>query len=96
MSTRLVVNISQVLIPLYIHRTLRLGSRSLALVPFAMYLGSLTAAGAQRLAPRSLTRKLSYFVGSTCASTGFLWIYFESDSDYKTYFIYLVAVLVGK
>lgn len=96
MSTRLVVNISQVLIPLYLHRTLVLPTRALALVPYAMYLGSLAAAGAQRCAPRSLTRKVSYLVGSACAMTGFMWIFFGSDSDYKVYFIYLVAVLIGE
>ncbi|XP_050670684.1 major facilitator superfamily domain-containing protein 12-like isoform X2 [Leptidea sinapis] len=48
MSTRLVVNVSQVLIPLYLHRTLGLPARSLAVVPLAMYLGSLSAAGVQR------------------------------------------------
>ncbi|KAL0901695.1 hypothetical protein ABMA27_006888 [Loxostege sticticalis] len=52
MSTRLVVNVAQVFIPLYLHRTLGLAARSLAVVPLAMYLGSLAAAGAQRLAPR--------------------------------------------
>lgn len=96
MSTRLVVNISQVLIPLYLHRTLGLPTRSLALVPYSMYLGSLAAAGAQRCAPRSLTRKLNYFIGSACAMAGFVWIFVGSDSNYKVYFIYLVAVLIGK
>lgn len=96
MSTRLVVNVAQVFIPLYLHRTLGLAARSLAVVPLAMYLGSLSAAGAQRLAPRSFTRKLNYFLGSTCALFGFVWIYLESDYDYKEYFIYIVAVLIGK
>ncbi|XP_028176339.1 major facilitator superfamily domain-containing protein 12-like isoform X1 [Ostrinia furnacalis] len=95
MSTRLVVNVAQVFIPLYLHRTLGLAARALAVVPLAMYLGSLAAAGAQRLAPRSFTRKLIYFIGSICALTGFVWIYFEYDYDYKVYFIYLVAVLIG-
>lgn len=96
MSTRLVVNVAQVFIPLYLHRTLGLAARSLAVVPLAMYLGSLTAAGAQRLAPRSFTRKFNYFIGSICALIGFSWIYFEWDYDYKVYFIYIVAVLIGQ
>ncbi|CAH2236604.1 major facilitator superfamily domain-containing protein 12-like [Pararge aegeria] len=95
MSTRLVVNISQVLIPLYLHQTLGLAARALAVVPLAMYIGSLAAAGLQRLAPRSFTRKLSYLLGSVCALTGFLWIYFDSSNTYKVYFIYVVAVLIG-
>lgn len=96
MSTRLVVNISQVLVPLYLHRTLGLAARALAVVPLTMYLGSLTAAGAQRLAPRSFTRKLNYFLGSICAMASFVWIYFGSDLTYKVYCIYVVAVLIGK
>ncbi|XP_023949027.1 major facilitator superfamily domain-containing protein 12 [Bicyclus anynana] len=95
MSTRLVVNISQVLIPLYLHHTLGLAARSLAVVPLAMYIGSLAAAGVQRLAPRTFTRKLSYFMGSACAMAGFVWIFFASDDTYKVYFIYVVAVLIG-
>lgn len=95
MSTRLVVNISQVLIPLYLHRTLGLPARALAVIPLAMYLGSLTAAGAQRLAPRSFTRKFTYLFGSACTLASFVWIYFGSDINYKVYYIYLVAVLIG-
>lgn len=95
MCTRLVVNVSQVLIPLYLHRTLGLAERSLAVVPLALYLGSLAAAGVQRLAPRSCKRKLNYLTGSACALAGFVWIYLGSDDDYKVYFIYVVAVLIG-
>ncbi|XP_064292749.1 major facilitator superfamily domain-containing protein 12-like isoform X2 [Plodia interpunctella] len=95
MSTRLVVNVSQVLIPLYLHRTLGLAARALAIVPLAMYLGSLGAAGVQRLAPRSCSRKLNYLCGCACALAGFVWIHMPSDDIYKTYFIYLVAVLIG-
>ncbi|CAB3234657.1 unnamed protein product [Arctia plantaginis] len=95
MCTRLVVNVSQVLIPLYLHRTLGLAERALAAVPLALYLGSLAAAGVQRLAPRSCKRKLNYLTGSACALAGFVWIYLGSDDDYKVYFIYVVAVLIG-
>lgn len=96
MSTRLVVNISQVFIPLYLHKTLGLAARSLAVIPLAMYLGSLLAAGAQRLAPRSFTRKLNYLLGSVCSLAAFVWIYLDSDYDYKVYYIYVVAVLIGQ
>lgn len=95
MSTRLVVNVAQVLIPLYLHRTLGLAARALAVVPLAMYLGSLAAAGVQRLAPRSFTRKLSYLLASACALSGFLWVYFDCDRDFKVNYIYVVAVLIG-
>ncbi|XP_013177457.1 PREDICTED: uncharacterized symporter sll1374-like [Papilio xuthus] len=95
MSTRLVVNISQVFIPLYLHKTLGLAARSLAVIPLAMYLGSLLAAGAQRLAPRSFTRKLNYFLGSVCSLAAFIWIYLDTDYEYKVYYIYVVAVLIG-
>ncbi|CAK1544613.1 unnamed protein product [Leptosia nina] len=96
MSTRLVVNVSQVLIPLYLHKTLGLAARSLAVVPLAMYLGSLMAAGVQRLTPRSMTRKLSYVFGSIFSLCSYIWIFFESDSNnFKIYFIYVVAVFIG-
>lgn len=96
MSTRLTVNVAQVLVPLYLHRTLGLAARALAVVPLAMYLGSLAAASIQRLAPRSLTRKLNYFIGTACAANGFIWIYFGSGDLYKSDFIYVVAVLIGE
>ncbi|KAI5635741.1 MFS/sugar transport protein domain-containing protein [Phthorimaea operculella] len=95
MTTRLVVNVSQLLVPLYIHRTLGLAARAIAVVPLSMYLGSLTAAGVQSLIPRSFTRKLNYFFGATCALAGCVWIYFGSDDTYKNDFIYVVAVLIG-
>lgn len=96
MSTRLTVNVAQVLVPLYLHRTLGLAARALAVVPLAMYLGSLTAAGIQRLAPRSFTRKFNYFFGAACAASGFIWIYVGSGNTYKNDFIYVVAVLIGE
>lgn len=96
MSTRLTVNVAQVLVPMYLHRTLGLAARALAVVPLTMYLGSLAAAGIQRLAPRSLTRKVNYFVGTACAASGFIWIYFGSTDFYKNDFIYAVAVLIGE
>ncbi|XP_041975386.1 major facilitator superfamily domain-containing protein 12-like [Aricia agestis] len=95
MSTRLVVNVSQMLIPLYLHRTLGLPARTLAVVPLAIYVGSLFAAGLQRLAPRSITRKINYFLGSACSLSCFAWIYLDYDEMYKIYYIYLVAVLIG-
>ncbi|KAL4702032.1 hypothetical protein ACJJTC_019576 [Scirpophaga incertulas] len=95
MSTRLVSNVSQVLIPLYLHRTLGLAARSLAVIPLAMYLGSLAAAGALRLIPKKFTHRINYFLGSLCALIGFIWIYFGSDDNYKVYFIYEIAVLIG-
>ncbi|XP_072945047.1 major facilitator superfamily domain-containing protein 12-like [Epargyreus clarus] len=95
MSTRLVVNVSQVMIPLYLHRTLGLAARALAVVPLALYLGSLAAAGVHRLAPPSITRKINYLVGSACSLAGFIWIYIDSDDTYKVYYIYVVAVLIG-
>ncbi|XP_073957773.1 major facilitator superfamily domain-containing protein 12-like [Choristoneura fumiferana] len=95
MSTRLVANVAQVLIPLYLHLTLGLAARALAVVPLAMYLGSLAAAGVQRLAPRAITRKMHYAFGTACAMTGFVWIHLEFDDNYKTYYIYVVAVLIG-
>lgn len=95
MSTRLFVNISQVLVPLYLHQTLGLAARSLAVIPLTMYLGSLTAAGLQRIAPRGITRKVHYIFGSACALIACCWIFFDSSSNYKYYYIYVVAVLIG-
>lgn len=96
MSTRLVVNVSQVFIPLYLHRTLGLAARALAVIPLAMYLGSLSAAALQRFAPRSFTRCAHYALGSICAIISSIWIYIDSGTLYKEYFIYVVAVLIGK
>ncbi|XP_022117342.2 major facilitator superfamily domain-containing protein 12 [Pieris rapae] len=95
MSTRLVVNISQVLMPLYLHRTLGLAARSLAVVPLAMLLGSLIAAGVQRLTPRSITRKYTFLFGFIFSLCSYLWIYFGFDDNYKFYYIYVVAVFLG-
>lgn len=96
MCTRLVVNVSQMLVPLYLHKTLLLPARSLAVVPLSMYLGSLVAAGVQRLAPQSIGRKIHYLLGSCCALVSYFWIHFDSGTLYKEYFIYFVAVLIGQ
>lgn len=95
MSTRLVVNVSQVFVPLYLHKTLGLPARSLAVVPLAMYLGSLIAAGVQRLSPRRVTRKGHYLIGSIFTLISCVWIFVDSGTVYKEYFIYVVGVLIG-
>ncbi|KAG7310933.1 hypothetical protein JYU34_003773 [Plutella xylostella] len=95
MSTRLVVNVSQVFIPLYLHQTLALPARSLAVVPLTMYLGSLSAAAVQRAAPRSLSRKVNYLFGALCTLVAIVWIFVGSGESYKVYEIYAVAVLIG-
>ncbi|XP_068626251.1 major facilitator superfamily domain-containing protein 12-like [Battus philenor] len=95
MSTRIVVNISQVFIPLYLHKTLGLAARALAVIPLSMYLGSMLAATTQRFAPRSFTHKLNYLIGSVCSLIGFIWIYLGTDYNYKVYYIYVVGVLIG-
>ncbi|KAL1129838.1 hypothetical protein AAG570_012782 [Ranatra chinensis] len=58
MATRLFSNISQSLIPLYLHDYLRLGAQSLAIVPFVMFLSSFLTSLIIRLLNTYLGRKV--------------------------------------
>ena len=59
MCSRLLANISQVYIPLYVHETLLKKPENLAVVPLLMYLGSIAASTIVSSLNKNFGRKVS-------------------------------------
>ncbi len=97
LSTRLLVNLSQGYVPLYLQVTLQLPAASVALVPLVTFgFGFLTSMVAERLMPR-VGIFGTLFTGATVAVAGCSWIQVGGVGDpfFKEYGIYCVAALVG-
>lgn len=96
MPTRLFVNLSQIYIPLYLHKSLGMAATSLAIVPLTMFISSFVASLVIESLNTRLGRKCSYAIGATLGLAACLWIRFGKGYDYVTYEIYPVSLLLGK
>lgn len=95
MSSRLFINLSQVFIPMYLHETLDMTASSLALVPLIMYIGSFVTSLLIESINRFLGRSLTYTLGTILGITAAIWIKFGIGENYSTYYIYVVALILG-
>lgn len=95
MSSRLFVNLTQVFIPLYLHETLDMSASSLALMPLIMFIGSFCTSLPLEKINRSLGRRLTFMLGASFGLIACIWIHFGEGSEYATYFIYVIAILIG-
>lgn len=93
--TRLFCNVSQSLIPLYLHQDLALNRESIAIVPFIMYVSSFVTSWITTQLNEWLGRKLAFTTGCAIGLSGCVWIWFGTGYDYKVYCVYAVAVLIG-
>nr|CCA24639.1 GlycosidePentosideHexuronide (GPH):Cation Symporter Family putative [Albugo laibachii Nc14] len=93
MCTRLVVNMTQVYIPLYLIVTLHMGATSIALVPLVVYLSGFIATIAIGPLKQKLGRAGSFNVGSALIVIALTFSYFLEPSSAK--WIYLVSVILG-
>ncbi|EEB15685.1 conserved hypothetical protein [Pediculus humanus corporis] len=92
MCSRLLANISQVYIPLYVHETLLKKPENLAVVPLLMYLGSIAASTIVSSLNKNFGRKVSYVFGAAIGLSACLWIKFGVHGDIE---IYPCAILLG-
>lgn len=93
MCTRLVVNMTQVYIPLYLIVTLHMDATSIALVPLLVYLSGFLATITIRPLNQKLGRAGSFNVGSTLIVIALTLSYFLGPASAK--WIYLVSVILG-
>ncbi|XP_071794886.1 major facilitator superfamily domain-containing protein 12-like [Asterias amurensis] len=91
MCSRLMVNISQVYISMYITETLKLSKTSIAIVPLVMYVSGFISSFLVSLVNKKLGRKLTYFLSVLVFSGGCTWLWFP-DIDKQ---VYGAAVLIG-
>ncbi|XP_022096604.1 major facilitator superfamily domain-containing protein 12-like isoform X2 [Acanthaster planci] len=91
MSSRLMVNISQVYIPMYVTETLGLNKTTIALVPLVIYVSGFTASFLAGLVNKYLGRKLTYFISVLVFLGGCGWLYVP-DIGFQ---VYGAACLLG-
>lgn len=77
MSTRLVVNISQVYLPMYLTETLKLDKDSIAIIPLIVYVSGFVTSLLMKYVNAAVGRKVTYLIGigfqiGACAAFYFL------------------------
>ena len=76
MSTRLVVNVSQVYLPMYVSGSLQLSKRYIAVAPLCMFLASFIASLLVTPIDRLAGRKVTYLLGVVCVVAAYVWMWF--------------------
>ncbi|CAG9764368.1 unnamed protein product [Ceutorhynchus assimilis] len=95
MSSRLFINLTQVFISLYLTESLDMNASSIALVPLAMYIASFIASFPVGPITKIAGSKITYILGAILGLLGCLWVNFGQGDDFRTYFIFVVSVLLG-
>ncbi|XP_054006579.1 major facilitator superfamily domain-containing protein 12-like [Hylaeus anthracinus] len=95
MPTRAFVNLSQIYIPLYLHKSLNMPATSLAVVPLVIFLSSFVTSLIIEKLNTKLGRKLSFCCGVILAICSCIWIQFGTSIMYINYQIYLVSLILG-
>lgn len=95
MPTRLFVNLSQIYIPLYLHKSLHMPATSLAVVPLIIFLSSFVMSLIIEKLNTKLGRKVSYCLGVMLGICSCIWIHFGTGVTYIKYEIYPVALILG-
>lgn len=92
MCTRLVVNLSQVYIPMYLTETLMLDKTYIALIPLVMYLSSFVATMTTHPVSKCLSQEVVYILGACFTLTACVALQFIPE---KSLLIFGVAILLG-
>lgn len=94
MSTRLVVNVSQVYLPMFITETVKLDKDSIAIIPLVVYVSGFVTSLLMRYVNKAAGRKITYFIGILFALGSCAWFWFlKSGSGSKQ--VYGAAILSG-
>ncbi|XP_072051519.1 major facilitator superfamily domain-containing protein 12-like [Amphiura filiformis] len=91
MSSRLMVNVSQVYIPMYVTDTLNLDKESIAIVPLIIYISGWLSTFLQKLVNKVIGRKMTFFLGAVIFLGGCDWLWCD-DIGHQ---VYGAAVLLG-
>lgn len=95
MATRLFANISQTILPVYLHDGLSLGAESLAIQPLVMYASSFVTSVLVKSLNANCGRKFAYMTGGLAGIAVSTWIRFGAGNIFVHYGIYGVAALLG-
>lgn len=96
MCTRLVVNLSQVYIPMYLTDTLMLPKKYIAIIPLVVYVSGFVATILTKPISKVLNNEVIYLAGSALVLGACIWSYFLEASHAETNRdIFFVAVLLG-
>lgn len=95
MPTRLFVNLSQIYVPLYLHKSLNMPATSLAIIPLIMFLSSFIISLIIERLNTKLGRKISYCLGVVLGVFACVWIKFGIGIIYSTYEIYPASIMLG-
>ena len=97
MTTRLVVNLSQAYITLYIQVTLKLMATFVATIPLVMFIFGFLTSTLMKSLNRVAGRRNTFFIGCLMIFAGVFWIKFGCDINGSTahYEIYGVAFFLG-
>ncbi|RXG67728.1 Heat shock 70 kDa protein 1, partial [Armadillidium vulgare] len=95
MATRLFCNLTQAYMPIYLEDTLLLDEKSIAYIPLVMYVAGFTTTTVMKPVNRIAGRKITFLIGCVIGAGGVVWVFFGQGPLYRTYYIYLVAILMG-
>nr|CAB3263794.1 major facilitator superfamily domain-containing protein 12-like [Phallusia mammillata] len=92
MCTRLVVNLSQVYIPMYLTDTLKLHKQYIAVVPLVVYLSGFLAAVLVRPVTSFISQEVVYFFGGLLVLGACIWAHFIPMNSFM---VFGMAVFLG-
>jgi len=92
MCTRLVVNISQVYLPMYLQYTLNLARGYIAIIPLVCFISGLFGTIVVRLLSKLLLQEVLYLIGCLFVVGSCVWALYLDGSNYQ---FYGMAILLG-
>ncbi|XP_075216444.1 major facilitator superfamily domain-containing protein 12-like isoform X2 [Lycorma delicatula] len=95
MTTRLFVNMSQVLIPLYLQFYLQLKAETIAIVPLTVFVSSFVTSLIIKPLNKYLGRKIAFVIGALIGIIATVWVYVGKGELYEDYLVNVVAALFG-
>ncbi|XP_063239275.1 major facilitator superfamily domain-containing protein 12-like [Bacillus rossius redtenbacheri] len=94
-ASRMFLTLSMVYIPLYLDEGISEESEILATVPLVAYIASFLASLGIKYLSNFCGNKVIYLIGAVASTAACIWVNYGSGDNYKTYQIYMVAVLFG-
>ncbi|XP_067929572.1 major facilitator superfamily domain-containing protein 12-like isoform X2 [Watersipora subatra] len=96
MSTRLIVNISQVYLSMYLTETLMLSKTYIAIVPLVIYIMGFLITFPIKFLSKKAGKKVIYFLGLLCIIGACTWFYFlHEDTPHRKYLVMGASALNG-
>ncbi|XP_077439856.1 major facilitator superfamily domain-containing protein 12 [Vanacampus margaritifer] len=93
MCTRLIVNLSQSYISVYLTNSLLLPKKYIAIIPLVMYVSGFVSSLTMKPISRLVGISMMYFIGLLLVFAFALWVIFDKNMRYES--IYGAAVLLG-